>query len=154
MAAIAETLRRENKRIVFTNGCFDLLHVGHMYLLREAKKFGDILVVGLNSDTSVRQLKGDGRPIVSEQDRAEAIAALESVDYLVVFSEPDPLELLRAIRPNVLVKGSDYQPSEVVGAELLASYGGEVRLIPLRQGISTSRLVENIRSRRTPTERR
>jgi len=154
MAAIAETLRRENKRIVFTNGCFDLLHVGHMYLLREAKKFGDILVVGLNSDTSVRQLKGDGRPIVSEQDRAEAIAALESVDYLVIFSEPDPLELLRAIRPNVLVKGSDYQPSEVVGAELLASYGGEVRLIPLRQGISTSRLVENIRSRRHPTERR
>jgi D-beta-D-heptose 7-phosphate kinase/D-beta-D-heptose 1-phosphate adenosyltransferase len=150
MQSIAETLRREHKRIVFTNGCFDLLHVGHMYLLREAKKFGDVLVVGLNSDSSVQQLKGDGRPIVAEQDRAEAIAALENVDYLVIFSEPDPLELLRAIRPDVLVKGSDYTPSEVVGADLLASYGGEVRLIPLRQGISTSRLVENIRSRRPP----
>ncbi|HWP84521.1 MAG TPA: D-glycero-beta-D-manno-heptose 1-phosphate adenylyltransferase [Terriglobia bacterium] len=152
MQGIAETLRRENKRIVFTNGCFDLLHVGHMYLLREAKKFGDVLVVGLNSDSSVRQLKGDGRPIVPEQDRAEAIAALESVDYLVIFHEPDPLELLRAIRPDVLVKGSDYQPAEVVGAEFLASYGGEVRLVPLREGISTSRLVENIRSRRPPAE--
>ena len=152
MQSIAETLHRDGKRIVFTNGCFDLLHVGHMHLLREAKKFGDVLVVGLNSDASVRQLKGDGRPIVSEQDRAEAIAALESVDYLVIFSEPDPLELLRAIRPHVLVKGSDYQPSEVVGADLLASYGGEVRLIPLRQGISTSRLVENIRSRRPPPQ--
>lgn len=153
MQTIAETLRRENRKIVFTNGCFDLLHVGHMYLLREAKKLGDVLVVGLNSDTSVRQLKGDGRPIVAEQDRAEAIAALESVDYLVVFSEPDPLELLRALRPDVLVKGSDYDPSHVVGAELLASYGGEVRLIPLRQGISTSRLVEHIRSRRPPPQR-
>jgi D-beta-D-heptose 7-phosphate kinase / D-beta-D-heptose 1-phosphate adenosyltransferase len=153
MREIAEALRRESRRIVFTNGCFDLLHVGHMYLLREAKKLGDVLVVGLNSDASVRLLKGDGRPIVPEQDRAEAIAALESVDYLVIFSEPDPLELLQAVRPHVLVKGSDYQASEVVGADLLASYGGEVRLIPLRQGISTSRLVENIRSRRPPADK-
>lgn len=152
MQGIAETLQRDHQRIIFTNGCFDLLHVGHMHLLREAKKFGDVLVVGLNSDSSVRQLKGEGRPIVPEQDRAEAIAALECVDYLVIFSEPDPLELLRAIRPQVLVKGSDYQPTEVVGADFLASYGGEVRLVPLRQGISTSRLVENIRSRRSLSE--
>jgi D-beta-D-heptose 7-phosphate kinase/D-beta-D-heptose 1-phosphate adenosyltransferase len=148
MQGISETLRREGKKIVFTNGCFDLLHVGHMYLLREAKKQGDVLVVGLNSDASVRNLKGEARPIVPEQDRAEAIAALESVDFLVVFEEPDPMELLRAIRPDVLIKGSDYKSSEVVGADFLASYGGRVELIPLRQGISTSRLVENIRSGR------
>jgi D-beta-D-heptose 7-phosphate kinase/D-beta-D-heptose 1-phosphate adenosyltransferase len=149
---IAETLSRENRRIVFTNGCFDLLHVGHMHLLREARKLGDVLVVGLNSDSSIRNLKGEGRPIISEQDRAEAIAALDSVDYLVIFSEPDPLSLLQAIRPHVLVKGNDYQPSEVVGADFLASYGGEVRLVPLRQGISTSRLVENIRSHPRPQQ--
>jgi D-beta-D-heptose 7-phosphate kinase/D-beta-D-heptose 1-phosphate adenosyltransferase len=146
IAALAETLRRENKKIVFTNGCFDLLHVGHMYLLREAKKLGDVLIVGLNSDASVRRLKGDGRPIVSEADRADALAALECVNYLVVFDEPDPMELLRLIRPAVLVKGDDYAESEVVGADFLKSYGGEVRLVPIRPGISTTRLVEQIRS--------
>lgn len=147
---IVESLRRENKKIVFTNGCFDLLHVGHMYLLREAKKLGDVLIVGLNSDASVRKLKGESRPIVPQQDRAEAIAALESVDYLVIFDEPDPLELLKAIRPDALVKGDDYRASEVVGADFLKNYGGQVRLIPIRQGISTSRLVETIRSGRVP----
>jgi D-beta-D-heptose 7-phosphate kinase/D-beta-D-heptose 1-phosphate adenosyltransferase len=148
MQTIAETLRGDGKKIVFTNGCFDLLHVGHMYLLHEARKLGDVLVVGLNSDASVRGLKGESRPIINEQDRAEAIAALETVDFLVVFDEADPLELLRAVRPDVLVKGSDYKASEVVGAELLSSYGGRVELIPLRQGISTSRLVDDIRSGR------
>ena len=151
MRAIADTLRRENKKIVFTNGCFDLLHVGHMYLLREARKLGDVLVVGLNSDASVRAIKGESRPIVPQQDRAEAIAALESVDYLVVFEEPDPMALLQAIRPDVLVKGDDYRTSEVVGADFLNSYGGQVRLIPVRQGVSTSRLVETIRSGQAPS---
>ena len=143
---LMETLRRENKKIVFTNGCFDLLHVGHMYLLREAKKLGDILVVGLNSDASVKRLKGDSRPIVPAEDRAYAITALESVDYLVVFDEPDPMELLRLIRPDVLVKGDDYKETDVVGADFLKSYGGLIRLIPLRRGISTSALVERIRA--------
>jgi D-beta-D-heptose 7-phosphate kinase/D-beta-D-heptose 1-phosphate adenosyltransferase len=146
MSTIAEALHREGKRIVFTNGCFDLLHVGHMYLLREAKKLGDVLVVGLNSDASVTALKGDSRPIVGQQDRSEALAALESVDYLVVFDEPDPMKLLRDLRPDVLVKGDDYRESEVVGAEFLKSYGGEVRLVPVREGISTSRLVDAIRA--------
>jgi D-beta-D-heptose 7-phosphate kinase/D-beta-D-heptose 1-phosphate adenosyltransferase len=149
MLGVADGLRRDGKRIVFTNGCFDLLHVGHMHLLNEAKKLGDVLVVGLNSDASVRNLKGESRPIVSEHDRSEAIAALECVDYLVVFDEPDPMELIRAVRPDVLVKGGDYKESEVVGAEFLRSYGGEVALIPLREGISTSRLVEAIRSGRS-----
>ena len=146
IAAVAESLRREGKKLVFTNGCFDLLHAGHMYLLREAKKLGDVLIVALNSDASVARLKGDGRPIVLEEDRADAIAAIESVDYLVVFEEPDPMELLRIVRPDVLVKGDDYSESEVVGAEFLKGYGGVVRLIPVRQGISTSRLVEKIRA--------
>ncbi|MBI1956417.1 MAG: D-glycero-beta-D-manno-heptose 1-phosphate adenylyltransferase [Acidobacteria bacterium] len=146
IAAIAESLRHDHRKIVFTNGCFDLLHAGHMYLLREAKKLGDVLIVGLNSDASVRQLKGDGRPIVPAEDRANTMAALECVDYLVVFDELDPLDLLRQIRPDVLVKGDDYTESEVVGAAFLQSYGGLVCLIPVRQGISTSRLVEKIRS--------
>lgn len=146
IAAIAESLRREHRKIVFTNGCFDLLHAGHMYLLREAKTLGDVLIVGLNSDASVRQLKGDGRPIVPAEDRANTMAALECVDYLVVFDELNPLDLLRRIRPDVLVKGDDYTESEVVGAEFLQSYGGVTRLIPVRQGISTTRLVEKIRS--------
>ena len=146
IGALVEVLRREKKKIVFTNGCFDLLHVGHMYLLREAKKLGDVLIVGLNSDASVRRLKGDGRPIVPQVDRADAIATLECVDYLVVFEEPDPMDLLRRIRPDVLVKGDDYTEADVVGAEFLQSYGGVVRLIPVRQGISTTRLVERIRS--------
>jgi D-beta-D-heptose 7-phosphate kinase/D-beta-D-heptose 1-phosphate adenosyltransferase len=146
MQLIAGTLRRENRRIVFTNGCFDLLHAGHLHLLREAKKFGDILVVALNTDSSIRRLKGSGRPIVSQQDRAEALSALECVDYLVLFDEPDPLDLLHALRPDVLVKGNDYRESEVVGADFLRSYGGQVRLVPVRPGISTSRIVEAIRS--------
>ncbi|MCZ6751625.1 MAG: D-glycero-beta-D-manno-heptose 1-phosphate adenylyltransferase [Acidobacteria bacterium] len=146
LGALMETLRKENKKIVFTNGCFDLLHVGHMYLLREAKLLGDVLVVGLNSDASVRRFKGNHRPIVSAEDRAYAIAALESVDYLVIFDEPDPMELLQLIRPHVLVKGDDYAESEVVGADFLKTYGGVTRLIPIRRGISTSRLLEKIRS--------
>ncbi|MGH9783857.1 MAG: D-glycero-beta-D-manno-heptose 1-phosphate adenylyltransferase [Terriglobia bacterium] len=146
IAALAEALRRENKKIVFTNGCFDLLHVGHMHLLNEAKKLGDVLIVALNSDASVRRLKGDGRPIVSQADRADAIAALECVDFLVVFDESDPMELLRLIRPGVLVKGDDYSEAEVVGADFLKTYGGVVRLVPIRPGVSTTRLVERIRS--------
>jgi D-beta-D-heptose 7-phosphate kinase/D-beta-D-heptose 1-phosphate adenosyltransferase len=117
-----------------------------MYLLREAKKLGDVLIVGLNSDASVARLKGDGRPIVSQADRADALAALACVDYLVVFDEPDPMELLRLIRPGVLVKGDDYAESEVVGADFLKTYGGVVRLVPIRPGVSTTRLVEQIRS--------
>ena len=146
IAAIAESLRREGKRIVFTNGCFDLLHVGHVYLLREARKFGDIMIVGMNSDASVKGLKGDGRPIVSAEDRADAVAALECVDYVVVFDEADPMDLIRRIRPDVLVKGDDYKASDVVGADFLNSYGGVVQLVPIRRGVSTSGLIEKIRS--------
>lgn len=150
LGTLADSARRENKKIVFTNGCFDLLHAGHTYLLQEARKLGDILIVALNSDASVARLKGNGRPIVSEEDRADAIGALECVDYLVVFEEQNPMSLLQLIRPDVLVKGNDYSESEVVGAGFLQSYGGVVRLIPVRQGISTTRLVERIRGAREP----
>ena len=146
LAALAETLRGEKKRIVFTNGCFDLLHAGHVYLLREARKLGDVLVVGLNTDQSVKGLKGPSRPLVSERDRADAIAGLQNVDYVVLFDEPDPLALIRQLRPDVLVKGDDYKESEVVGADYVKSYGGVTRLIPLRRGHSTSALVEKIRA--------
>jgi D-beta-D-heptose 7-phosphate kinase/D-beta-D-heptose 1-phosphate adenosyltransferase len=145
---LAEALHRDRKKIVFTNGCFDLLHVGHMYLLREARQLGDVLIVGLNSDASVRRLKGPERPIVSEDDRAFAIAALECVDYLTLFDQADPLGLIRTIRPHILVKGDDYKVENVVGADFVKTYGGETRLVPLRRGISTSALVDRIRSSR------
>jgi D-beta-D-heptose 7-phosphate kinase/D-beta-D-heptose 1-phosphate adenosyltransferase len=146
MTVITEDLRWKNKKIVFTNGCFDLLHAGHIYLLREAKKFGDIMIVGLNSDASVRKLKGGTRPIISAEDRAYAIAALECVDYLVVFEEMNPMELIQRIRPDVLAKGGDYSESEVVGNEFVKSYGGVTRVIPLGQAISTTKLVQRIRA--------
>ena len=148
MMVILEGLRHQQRKIVFTNGCFDLLHVGHMHLLSEAKKFGDVLIVGMNSDASVKALKGDGRPFVPAYDRAYAMAALESVDYLVIFDEPDPMELLRRIRPDVLVKGDQYTESEVVGSDFLKSYGGVISLIPMWQGISTSALVKKIQAAR------
>lgn len=143
-AILAEIARRKSsgKKIVFTNGCFDLLHVGHVRLLRQASKLGDVLVVGLNSDTSVQMLKGPARPLQSQDDRAEVLAALEYVDLVVVFDEETPEELIRAIVPDVLVKGGDYRPDQVVGREIVEEAGGELVLIPLVEGRSTSHLVK------------
>ncbi len=148
LTLITESLRQEQKKVVFTNGCFDLLHVGHMHLLREAKKLGDVLIVAINSDASVKQLKGEGRPIVPAEDRAYAIATLGCVDYVVIFEESDPMNLLHGIRPEVLVKGDQYLESQVVGAEFVKSYGGIIGRVPIRHGISTSALVEKIRTAR------
>jgi D-beta-D-heptose 7-phosphate kinase/D-beta-D-heptose 1-phosphate adenosyltransferase len=131
---IAEELGRERcagKKVVFTNGCFDPLHKGHVSLLEEAAKLGDILIVGLNSDSSVRRLKGENRPSVAQEDRAYILGALGAVDYVVIFDEDTPENLIREIRPNYLVKGNDYRPEEVVGREFVEGYGGEVKLIPL-----------------------
>jgi D-beta-D-heptose 7-phosphate kinase/D-beta-D-heptose 1-phosphate adenosyltransferase len=136
--------RALGQRVAFTNGCFDVLHAGHVQCLREARAQADVLVVGLNSDAVVRALKGPGRPVHSAEARALVLAALEAVDYLTVFDEPTPLELIRAVRPDVLVKGSDYQPDEVVGADLVQSYGGRIHLAPLRQGYSTTRLLQRL----------
>lgn len=134
--------RANGERIVFTNGCFDLLHIGHVTLLEEARSFGDRLIVAINSDASVRGLKGPSRPVVGEQERGRVLAALAAVDAVVIFNEPTPLELIVATRPDVLVKGGDYSREVVVGAAELATYGGEVRIVPFVEGFSTTSLIE------------
>ncbi|MCS6977905.1 MAG: D-glycero-beta-D-manno-heptose 1-phosphate adenylyltransferase [Gemmatales bacterium] len=139
-----EALRCGGKRIGFTNGCFDLLHAGHVQYLQEAKAQADILIVGLNSDAGVRSLKGPERPINPEAARAEVLAALACVDYVTLFDEPTPLELIRLIRPDVLIKGADYRKDQVVGADFVESYGGKVYLAPLKAGFSTTALAERL----------
>lgn len=132
------------KKVVFTNGCFDLLHVGHVSYLQRARQLGDLLVLGLNSDASVQRLKGPTRPLVQQDDRAQVMAALACVDYVVVFDEDTPLRLIESLRPDVLVKGGDYTPDTVVGREQVESWGGRVELIQFVEGKSTTRLVDTI----------
>lgn len=134
--------KANSERVVFTNGCFDLLHIGHITLLEQARRFGDRLIVAINSDDSVRRLKGPSRPIVSENDRARVLAALAAVDAVAIFDEPTPLELVLAVQPHVLVKGGDYNSDTVVGAREVQSWGGEVKIVALVEGISTTRLLE------------
>lgn len=135
---------RQQRKIVFTNGCFDLLHRGHIYYLSRAREMGDLLVVGLNSDSSVTRLKGPGRPVNPQQARAEILAALVCVDYVIIFHEDTPLELIREIRPHVLVKGGDYKAGEVVGYREVISWKGRVEIIPLLEGYSTSSLIDKL----------
>jgi D-beta-D-heptose 7-phosphate kinase/D-beta-D-heptose 1-phosphate adenosyltransferase len=144
-----EQWRLLGRTVVFTNGCFDLLHPGHVSLLRRAAALGDKLVVALNTDHSIRRIKGSGRPILGEKDRAAMVAALDCVDLVVLFDQDTPLDLLKALRPDVLVKGGDYAPETVVGADLVKSWGGRVEILPLVPGVSTSRIVETIRGGRT-----
>ena len=139
--------RAQGKRIVFTNGCFDLMHVGHTRYLQAARALGDVLVVGVNSDTSVRTLdKAPDRPIVPEAQRAEVVAALGCVDFVVIFDESDPLQLITAIQPDVLVKGGDWVINRIVGREIVEARGGVVKTIPLVPGLSTTSLLQRIRS--------
>ena len=138
--SLAKTWRSCGEKIVFTNGCFDILHVGHVSYLEKAARLGRHLVVGLNSDTSVRKLKGDVRPLVHELDRARVLAALACVDAVVLFEQDTPTELIEKIRPDILVKGGDYKPEEVAGRE----YAGEVRIIDFEDGYSTTGIVEQI----------
>lgn len=138
--------RAAGSTVVFTNGCFDLLHPGHISLLYQARALGDRLIVGLNTDASVRRLKGSGRPILSEQDRAAMLGALACVDLVVHFDEDTPLHLIQALKPDILVKGSDYKTHEVVGREVVESYGGSVKLVELVQGYSTTKLTRQVRS--------
>jgi D-beta-D-heptose 7-phosphate kinase/D-beta-D-heptose 1-phosphate adenosyltransferase len=149
-ARIAAELRRRGESVVFTNGCFDLLHVGHVSYLAEAAKLGSMLIVGVNSDASVRRLKGTSRPVISETDRAAMLAALGCVGYVVVFDEDTPHRLLEAIRPDVLVKGGTYRPDEVVGHELVESYGGRVCVTNMVDGVSTSKILESLRGGSKP----
>jgi len=136
--------RRLGQRIAFTNGCFDVLHAGHVQLLQEARAQADLLVVGLNSDASVRGLKGMNRPVNPAAARAQVLASLQAVDYVTVFEEPTPLLLIQALRPDVLVKGGDYLKEEVVGAKFVESYGGRVHLAPLKEGFSTTRILQHL----------
>ncbi len=145
-----ERARAQGKRIVFTNGCFDLLHIGHTRYLQDAKALGDVLVVGVNSDSSVRSLeKAPDRPIVPDVQRAEVVAALGCVDYVVIFADPDPGRLIAAIQPDVLVKGGDWPLDKIVGRDVVQQRGGDVRTIPLVPGLSTTALLQRIRSTAT-----
>lgn len=144
MRALAARLRREGKKIVFTNGCFDILHVGHVRYLRKARSLGDVLVVGLNTDRSVREIKGEKRPVVPQEERAEVLAALEFVDYVVLFDEPDPLRLISALKPDVLVKGADWTKKRIIGGELVEKSGGRITRIPLVPGASSTGVIERI----------
>lgn len=139
------TAEREQKKVVFTNGCFDLLHVGHVRYLKEAKRLGDILVVALNTDASVKRLKGPERPVQLENDRAEILAALECVDYTCLFDEDTPEKIIKAIRPDVLVKGGDWKVEQIVGNDFVQSYGGQVLSLPFIQGRSTTTLIQKAR---------
>lgn len=144
ISRIAQEIRSQNKTIVFTNGCFDIIHPGHIYYLSEAKKFGDYLIIGLNTDASVRRLKGEGRPINSEQDRAIVMDGLKPVDIVVFFDEDTPLALIQEISPNVLVKGGDYKADTIVGADFMKQTNGKVVIIPFLEGKSTTKIIEKI----------
>jgi rfaE bifunctional protein nucleotidyltransferase chain/domain len=142
---IADQARRDGKTVVLTNGCFDLLHRGHVHILREAKALGDILIVAINSDRSVKAIKGPSRPVLSESDRTELLAAMEMVDYVALFDEPDPYDLIAAVRPNVLVKGGDWGSDQIIGADIVKRNGGKVAVIPYLKGFSTTEIIERIR---------
>jgi D-beta-D-heptose 7-phosphate kinase / D-beta-D-heptose 1-phosphate adenosyltransferase len=144
MAAIVAAEKAKGKRVVFTNGCFDLLHAGHVKYLQRARSFGDLLVLGLNSDASVRRLKGDKRPLINEAERGHLLSALDCVDYVVIFEEDTPLKLIETLKPAILVKGGDYTPDRVVGKDTVESYGGRVELVELVDGKSTTHIIEKI----------
>lgn len=147
LAVILEGERLKGKKVVFTNGCFDLLHAGHVKYLQKARKLGDILVLGLNSDTSVRRLKGEKRPLIGEEERAHILAALDCIDFVVLFDEDTPLELIKLLKPHILAKGGDYTPETVVGRELVESYGGHVELVTFVDGKSTTNIIERVLER-------
>jgi len=139
--------KKSGKKMVFTNGCFDLIHLGHIRYLEKAKSFGDYLVIGLNSDSSVKKIKGSNRPIVPEKDRAEILTALWFVDYVVLFKETTPRRLIRELKPDVLVKGADWTIDKIVGADMVLKAGGEVRQIPYVPARSTSEIIQRILKR-------
>jgi len=144
-AEIGAEFLDKGKSLVFTNGCFDLIHPGHVDILIKARTLGDALMVGLNTDNSVKRLKGEKRPILDENSRSLMLAALEVVDWVVLFDEDTPIELIRAVKPGILVKGEDYTDKEVVGREIVEEYGGRVELIPFTVDVSTSEILNKIR---------
>jgi D-beta-D-heptose 7-phosphate kinase/D-beta-D-heptose 1-phosphate adenosyltransferase len=147
LTAIIAAEKARGKRVVFTNGCFDLLHAGHVKYLQKARSLGDLLVLGLNSDASVRRLKGELRPLIGEDERAHILAALDCIDYLVIFEEDTPLELITALKPHILAKGGDYTADGVVGKDVVEAYGGRVELVTFVDGKSTTNIIERILER-------
>jgi rfaE bifunctional protein nucleotidyltransferase chain/domain len=146
LKVIAADARSQGKKLVFTNGCFDLLHRGHVHVLREAKACGDLLITGINSDSSVKQIKGPARPVLPESDRCELLGAMEMVDFVILFNEPDPHDLISALRPDVLVKGGDWNVEKIIGADLVEETGGRVVVIPYIKGFSTTEIIERIKN--------
>jgi rfaE bifunctional protein nucleotidyltransferase chain/domain len=144
--AIVVEARNNRKKVAFTNGCFDLLHRGHVHILREARACGDVLVVGINSDKSVKQIKGPARPVLPESDRCELLGAMEMVDFVILFNESDPYDLIAAIQPDVLVKGGDWNSEKIIGADLVEEAGGSVVVVPYIKGFSTTEIIERIRN--------
>ncbi len=145
IAIIVKDLKTTGKKIVFTNGCFDIIHAGHVEYLQEAAELGDILTIGLNSDSSVKRLKGKNRPINSQIDRAKVLAGRETVSYIVVFDDDTPYMLIDHIKPDVLVKGGDWQPEEIVGADIVLANGGSVRSLSYKEGYSTSSIINKMK---------
>ena len=139
-----DDIRDAGQILVFTNGCFDILHIGHARYLAAAKSEGDVLIIGVNSDESVRTIKGKKRPVIHQAYRAEVLAALACVDYVTIFNEPDPLALIKLFRPHVLVKGADWEEDKIIGSEFIKANGGRVARIPLEPDISTSKIIETI----------
>lgn len=146
LRTIAREAQAAGRTVVFTNGCFDILHRGHLHVLREAKQLGDLLIVAVNTDRSVREIKGSTRPVMPETDRSELIAALEMVDYAILFDESEPRALIEALEPDVLVKGGDWSREQVVGGDLVERNGGRVAVVPYLKGFSTTEIIERVRN--------
>ena len=144
---ILKSLKKKGKKVIFTNGCFDILHRGHVKLLEKARSLGDVLVVAINTDSSVKKIKGPRRPVNSERDRSVVLSALSFVDFVTFFDEPDPARIIKQLDPDVLVKGGDWKKGEIIGADYVKSKGGNVYSLPLIRGYSTSRFIANIEKR-------
>ncbi len=145
LSKILKNLKYKNKKIVFTNGCFDLIHPGHIEYLEKAKKLGDILVLGLNSDDSIKKIKGEKRPILKEMDRVYILSCFYFVDYLTIFEEETPYELIKKIKPDILVKGGDWEINKIVGKDIVEENGGKVVIIKYKEGYSTTNIIEKIK---------
>lgn len=142
-----QALQQQGKKIVFTNGCFDILHAGHVNIFLQARNLGDALVVAVNSDISIKKIKGEKRPVVTQEQRMQVLAALESIDYVVIFEEKTPLKIIKELQPDILVKGGDWPIETIVGKEIIEKKGGKVLSIPLMEGISTTNIIEEIKKR-------
>ena len=141
------SLQQQGKKIVFTNGCFDILHAGHVDIFQQARNLGDALVVAVNSDISIKKIKGEKRPVVPQAQRMQVLAALEAIDYVVIFDEENPLKIIKEIQPDILVKGGDWPVETIVGREIVEKKGGKVLSIPLMEGISTTNIIEEVKKR-------